>query len=96
MGRIILLFLSPKVLTYPLILGNIKSYGLTTSFKYQIKYLELFFILNNFGITMLSTPISKIFISFFGAIKFFICCFCLIKSQHYLVSKNFLSLSLTS
>ena len=36
-----LLFASLNVLAYPLTIGNIKTNGLITSFKYPIKYLEL-------------------------------------------------------
>ena len=49
------LLLSLKILTYPLLLGSIKTNGLTTSSKYPIKYLELFFASINFEITILST-----------------------------------------
>ena len=39
-----LLFLSYlKVLTYPLILDNIKTIGLKTKSKFPVEYLELFF-----------------------------------------------------
>ena len=48
------LFFSLKVLTYSLILGNIKTNGLVTSSKYPIKYLELFFVSIKFDITILS------------------------------------------
>ena len=62
---ILILFLSLKVLTYPLISGNIKTNGLITSPKNAIKYFELFFILINFEITILSTSTSQIFVVFF-------------------------------
>ena len=47
------LFLSLKVLTYPLILGNIKTNGLLTSSKHAIKCLRLFCILINFEMDIL-------------------------------------------
>ena len=47
------LSLTLNVLTYPLILGNIKTNGLITLFKYQMKYLELFFVSANFEMTIL-------------------------------------------
>ena len=70
--------LSLKVLSYPLISGNIKTNGLITSPKNAIKYFELFFILIKFEITILSTSTSQIFGVFFSTI-FFFCYFCLIK-----------------
>ena len=59
------IFFSLKGLTYLLILGNIKANGLITSFKYAIKYLEVFFVSINFEITVLLTPTSQIYIYFF-------------------------------
>ena len=54
-----------KVLTYPLILGIIKTRGLITlSYFITIKYLELIFVLTNFEATILSTLASPIFIGF--------------------------------
>ena len=49
MENINLLFpsLTLNVLTYPLILGIIKSNGLIALSKYPIKYLELVFVLTN-------------------------------------------------
>ena len=47
------LSLTLNVLTYPLILDNIKTNGLITLFKYQMKYLELFFVSANFEMTIL-------------------------------------------
>ena len=66
--NLLFLFLSPSltsyVLTYPLILGNIKTNGLITLSKYPIKYLQLVFVLINFEITILSTLTSQTFIGF--------------------------------
>ena len=49
---LLFLFLSPSlslnVLTYPFILGNIKTNGLITASKHPIKYLEIFFVSTNF------------------------------------------------
>ena len=56
-----------SVLTYPPILGIIKTNGLLSLSKYPIKYSELVFILINFEITILSTLTSHIFIGFFAA-----------------------------
>ena len=47
------LSLTLNVLTYPLILDSIKTNGLITLFKYQMKYLELFFVSANFEMTIL-------------------------------------------
>ena len=57
-----LLFFSLNVLTYPLISENIKTNGLINSFKYPIKYLELFLVSVKFEISILSTLTSQIFI----------------------------------
>ena len=46
----IYLFFSLKVLTYPVILGYIKTNGLKTSSKYPLKYSEIFFVSLNFEI----------------------------------------------
>ena len=54
--------LSLNVLTYPHILGNIKTNGLITSSKYSIKDLELFFVSVKFEIIISSK--SQIFIVF--------------------------------
>ena len=56
--------LSLNVSTYPLLLGNIKTSALITSFKYPIKYLELFSVSTNFEMTILSTSISQVFIGY--------------------------------
>ena len=81
----LLLSLSPslslKVLTYPIILGNIKFNGLVT-FIYPIKYLELFPAPSNSQITILSTLHPK-FSSVFCTIKFFFCYCYFARSQHY-------------
>ena len=62
--------LSLKVLTHPLILGNIKTTGLIASYVrchlMTIKYLELFFVSINFEITTLSTATCQIFNVFFA------------------------------
>ena len=44
--------LTLNVLTYPLILGVIKTNGLMVLSKYPIKYLQLVFVLTNFEITI--------------------------------------------
>ena len=64
-----LLFLSStlKFLTYPVILDIIKANGLVALSEYQIKYLELVFVLTSFEITVLSTLTSQIFIGSFAA-----------------------------
>ena len=54
--------LTSKVLSYPLILDNIKINGLITLSNYPIEYLELVFLLINFEMTILSTLTSQIFI----------------------------------
>ena len=55
-----LLFLSYlKVLTYPLILDNIKTIGLKTKSKFPVEYLELFFFSIEFDqLTILITSTS--------------------------------------
>ena len=62
---LLLLSLSPyytlKVLTYLLILGNIKTNGHIISSKYSIKYLKLSFFSINFETTVLSTLTCQIF-----------------------------------
>ena len=67
--NLLFLFLSPsltlKGLTYPLILSNIKTNGLTTLPKNPIKYLESFFVLIKLEITILSTLTSWLFIGLF-------------------------------
>ena len=80
-------FLMLNVLTYTLILGNIKTNGLITSSKYPIKYLELFLVSVKLKITILSTLTTQIYI-FFYIIKFFFCYFSLAKSQHYYTIKK--------
>ena len=69
--NLLFLFLSPSltlnVLTYPLILGIIKTNGPMALSKYPIQYLELDFVLTNFEIAILSTLASQIFIGFFAA-----------------------------
>ena len=91
--NLLFFFLSPplslNVFTYLLYLGNIKINGLTTSPKYQIKYLELFFVLANFEMTVLQTLTFQIFIGFFCTIKFLFCYFCLTKSQPYFAMNKF-------
>ena len=48
-----------KVLTYPLILGNINTDGIITSSKYPIEYLELVFVLISFEATIVPTLTNK-------------------------------------
>ena len=55
---------SLKVLTYPLILGNMKSNGLITSSKYPFRYLGLLFVSINFVTTILSISPSKFLLVF--------------------------------
>ena len=60
--------LTLNVVTYPLILGNIKTNCLITISKYPIKQLELVFVSTNFEITILSNFInitSQISLGFF-------------------------------
>ena len=52
------------LLTYSLILGNIKTNDLITLSKYSMKYLELVFLSTNFERTILSTLPSQIFFVF--------------------------------
>ena len=52
-----------KYLNNPVILGNLKSNGLTSISKYPTKYLELVFVSTNFEITIAST--SQIFVELF-------------------------------
>ena len=54
--------LTLKVLTYPLIIANIKANSLITSSKYPIKYLKLIFVSINFETTILLTLTSQILI----------------------------------
>ena len=53
-----------KVLTYPLILGNINTDGIITSSKYPIEYLELVFVLISFEATIVPTLATRIVIGF--------------------------------
>ena len=67
--NLMLLSLTPSltlnVLTYPLILGIIKTNGLIPLSNFiPIKYLELVFVLTNFEITILSTLSSQILTGF--------------------------------
>ena len=62
--NLLLLSFTLNVLTYPLILGNSKTNGLTTLSKYTIKYLEFVFVSTNFEITILSNLTSQIIIVF--------------------------------
>ena len=75
------LLLSLKVLTYPLILGNIRNNGHVASSKYPVKFSRLF-VLINFEITILSIITSEFCLGFFAP-KFFFCNLCLTKSLHY-------------
>ena len=59
--------LTLNVLTYPLILSNIKTNGLIYLSKNPIKYLQTVFVSPNFEITILSILTSQIFIVFFAA-----------------------------
>ena len=60
--------LNLNILTYPLILGIIKTNGLIALSNFiPIKYLELDFLSINFEATILSKLASQIFIGFFGA-----------------------------
>ena len=77
-------------LTYPLILGIIKTDGLIVLSKYPIKYLELVFVSINFEKTILSTLPSQIIIGFFCRIKPFFCYFSPANSQHYYTMEGFL------
>ena len=61
-----------NVLTYPLILGIIKTNGLIALSNFiPIKYLELVFVSINFQISVLSTLTSQILLGFFSGIKLF-------------------------
>ena len=61
-----------NVLTYPLILGIIKTNGLIDLSNFiPIKYLELVFVSINFQISVLSTLTSQILLGFFSGIKLF-------------------------
>ena len=86
-----LLFFSLKVLTYPLILGNVKTNGLITSSKYPIKYLELAFVSVNFEATVLSALTSESFLFLFFLHHKNVRYFCLTKSQQYYIIKKILS-----
>ena len=61
--------LTGNFLTYPIILGNIETSGITTLYKHPIKCLELVFVSTNLEITMLYASISQTFIVFYN-IKF--------------------------
>ena len=68
--------LTLNVVTYPLILGNIKTNCLITISKYPIKQLELVFVSTNFEITNLSNFInitSQISLGFFEPYIFSFC-----------------------
>ena len=65
--NLLLLSSTLNVLTYPHILGIIKTNGLVYLSKYPVKYLELCFVLANFEITKLLTLTSQIFIDFLQA-----------------------------
>ena len=71
--QFLVLSLSPSLtgnfLTYPIILGNIETSGITTLYKHSIKCLQLVFISTNLEITILYTSISQTFIVFYN-IKF--------------------------
>ena len=54
-SNLLILFSNLNVLTYPILLGIIKTNGLTYLSKYPIKYLGLVFDLTNFKIGILST-----------------------------------------
>ena len=62
--KLLFLSLTLNFLTYPLILDNTKTDGLTTLSKYAIKYLKLVFVSMNFEITILSILTSEIVIGF--------------------------------
>ena len=66
--NLLFLSLSPSltlsVLTYSLILGNIKTNRLMILLKYPIKYLDLVFVSTNFEMTILSTLTFQICIGF--------------------------------
>ena len=72
-------FLTLNVLTYPLILSNIKTNGLITLSKYQIKYLELVLFSTNFVIIMVSTLTSQIFFTIMQKSKLILKILCLEK-----------------
>ena len=58
--------LSSNILTYSLVLGNIKTSGLITSSNYPFKCLELFFVSTKSKMTISSTLTSQIFVGFFA------------------------------
>ena len=64
------LYSTLNALTYPLILGIIKTNGLIVLSKYPIKYLESVCVSTNFEITILSTLTYQIFIGLFAAKDF--------------------------
>ena len=82
-----LLFL--KVLTYPIILANIKTNALISSFKYPIKYLKLFYVSINFEITTLSASTSQIFIDFFTPSNYYFATLVLPNLNIIMLSKIF-------
>ena len=75
---------SLNILTYPLIIGNIK----TNCLKCVIKHLELIFVITNFDMTISSTLTSHMFLGLFCNKKFFFCYLCLTKSWLYYIIKN--------
>ena len=73
--QFLFLSLSPSLtgnfLTYSIILGNIKTSGITTLYKHPIKCLELVFVSANLEITIVYASISQTFIVFYN-MKFFL------------------------
>ena len=74
--------LTLNVLTYPLVLGIIKTNSLIVLSKYPIKCLELVFLLTNFEIYMIKINIPN-FYRPFCSIKIFFCYFSVSESHHY-------------
>ena len=85
----LLSFLTLNVLTYPLILGIIKSNCLIALSKYPIQYLESVFVLTNFEITILSTLIFQIFIGFLQNETFLLLFLSLQILIYYTMNKKF-------
>ena len=81
-------------LTYPLILGNIKTNDLITLSKYSIKHLELVFVLTNFEITILSTLTSEKCIGLNHKIFLLLLLFCQISTLGYVTWASCLALPL--
>ena len=86
-GQFTLFIFNLNVLTYPPILGIIKTNSLISLSKYPIKYSGLVFVLTNFEITILARLTSQIFIVFFQH-KTFLLPFLSFQISHYYTTEK--------